>query len=85
MGKIYVPLKTLFLVYNGEKNRDIFVLLTHEAPSEKGFTLKVGNVLPFHPLRIDSFSEGRQNGFDKVASLWKCLYSQQDVGYSSKR
>ena len=46
-----------------------FCFPAHYSPYEKGSTLKGKNLLMRNfILKIDPFSEGRQNNFDRVAS-----------------
>ena len=46
----------------------------HQGLSENRSVLKGKNLLPkFFPLRVDHFSKGRQNNFDRFASLESVL------------
>ena len=59
------------------------LLSFHQVSSEKGSTLKGKNLVPpgskFFPFRIDPFSEGNKNDFDRVAFPLYVTYNCQNV------
>ena len=54
-----------FPILQGRQLLWLPVCFAHYAPSENGSTLKENSFIPF---KVDLFSEGRQNSFNKMAS-----------------